>query len=93
MTQKDNSDPGAVHVNPVDRLGRRIDPAVLNVAEVISRRALRHAEKLLRSPGEITPNSTDFAGQISIRQVIQAGKESAHGPATGRREVGRRRQR
>jgi len=47
----------------------------------------------LRSPGEITPNSTDFAGQISIRQVIQAGKESAHGPATGRREVGRRRQR
>jgi DNA-directed RNA polymerase specialized sigma24 family protein len=50
MTQKDNSDPGAVHVNPVDRLGRRIDPAVLNVAEVISRRALRHAEKLLIDP-------------------------------------------
>jgi len=48
---------------------------------------------MVRSPGEITPNSTDFAGQISIRQVIQAGKESAHGPATGRREVGRRRQR
>ena len=36
-----------------------------------------------RSPGEITPNSADFAGQISIRQVIQAGKESVHGPATG----------
>ena len=61
MTQKDNSDPGAVHVNPVDRLGRRIDPAVLNVAEVISRRALRHAEKLLIDPA-VAINLLEEAG-------------------------------
>lgn len=64
------------------------------IEEMAPEERQRHIEAAkLRSPGEITPNSADFAGQISIRQVIQAGKESVHGPATGRREVGRRRQR
>jgi hypothetical protein len=37
-------------VSPVDRLGRRIIPAVLDAAEEIGRRAIEHAEKLLIDP-------------------------------------------
>ena len=37
-------------VSPVDRLGRRISPVVLDVAEEIGRRAIEHAERLLIDP-------------------------------------------
>ena len=37
-------------VSPVDRLGRRISPVVLDAAEQIGRRAIQHAEKLLIDP-------------------------------------------
>ncbi len=37
-------------ISPVDRLGRKISPAVLNAAEAIGRRAIQHAEKLLVDP-------------------------------------------
>src|SRR5437899_7582880 len=39
-----------MRVSPVDRLGRRISPVVLDAAEEIGRRAIEHAEKLQIDP-------------------------------------------
>ena len=50
MAEKAHPNEGGVRVNSVDRLGRRIDPVVLNAAEEIGRRALRHAERQLIDP-------------------------------------------
>src|SRR6266478_10063819 len=33
------------HLSPVDRLGRRISPSVLDAAEEVGRRAIEHAER------------------------------------------------
>jgi DNA-directed RNA polymerase specialized sigma24 family protein len=41
-------------ISPVDRLGRRISPVVLEAAEEIGRRAIQHAEKLLIDPAVAT---------------------------------------
>src|SRR5207249_2118867 len=40
----------SLRVSPVDRLGRRISPVVLDAAERIGRRAIEHAERLLIDP-------------------------------------------
>jgi DNA-directed RNA polymerase specialized sigma24 family protein len=50
MAEKAHPGPGGVRVNSVDHHGRQISPTVLHAAEVIGRRALRHAEKLLIDP-------------------------------------------
>ena len=41
---------GEVHVSPLDQRGRPISPAVLIAAEELSRRAIRHAERLRIDP-------------------------------------------
>ena len=72
MAQKENPNPSAVHVNPVDRLGRRIDPAVLTVAEVIGKRALRHAEKLLIDPAVAINLLEEAAATVSRAMSAKA---------------------
>lgn len=72
MAQKEDPNPSAVHVNPVDRLGRRIDPAVLNVAEVIGKRALRHAEKLLIDPAVAINLLEEAAATVSRAMSTKA---------------------
>ena len=46
MAEHGHPDRVGLRVNSVDRRGRQISPAVLNAAEEIGRRALRHSEKL-----------------------------------------------
>src|SRR6266851_9640238 len=41
---------GAPRVSPMDQRGRPISPPVLSAADVISRRAIHHAERLLVDP-------------------------------------------
>ena len=52
-------------ISPVDRLGRKISPAVLNAAEAIGRRAIQHAEKLLVDPAVATTLLEQAAATVS----------------------------
>ena len=52
-------------VSPVDRLGRRISPAVLDAAEQIGRRAIEHAEKLLIDPAVAAGLLEEAAATVS----------------------------
>jgi len=56
---------GAFPLNPVDRLGRTIDPAVLTAAEEIGRRAVEHAEKILVDPAVATDLLEESAAAVS----------------------------
>jgi len=59
---------GSFRISPVDRLGRRIDPAVLAAAEEISRRAVAHGMKLLGDLAVIA-NLLEEAGAIVTRRL------------------------
>ena len=61
-------------INPVDRLGRRISPVVLDAAEEIGRRAIQHAEKLLIDPAVATSQLEQAAATVS--RAIEARKRS-----------------
>ena len=52
-------------VSPVDRLGRRISPVVLDAAEQIGRRAIEHAEKLLIDPAVAAGLLEEAAATVS----------------------------
>lgn len=52
-------------INAVDRLGRRIDPAVLAAAEEIAPRALQYGEKLLRDSALATTLLEESAATVS----------------------------
>jgi DNA-directed RNA polymerase specialized sigma24 family protein len=52
-------------VSPVDRLGRRISPVVLEAAEEIRRRAIEHAEKLLIDPAVAAGLLEEAAAAVS----------------------------
>jgi DNA-directed RNA polymerase specialized sigma24 family protein len=52
-------------VSPVDRLGRRISPVVLDAAEEIGRRAIEHAEKLLIDPAVAAGLLEEAAATVS----------------------------
>jgi len=52
-------------VSPVDRLGRRISPVVLDAAERIGRRAIEHAEKLLIDPAVAAGLLEEAAATVS----------------------------
>ena len=56
---------GAFPLNPVDRLGRTIDPAVLTAAEEIGRRAVEYAEKILVDPAVATDLLEESAAAVS----------------------------
>jgi DNA-directed RNA polymerase specialized sigma24 family protein len=72
MAEKAHPDQGGVHVNPIDRRGRRISPAVLNAAEEIGRRALRHAERLHIDPA-IAANLLEEAAATVSRAMSAKG--------------------
>jgi DNA-directed RNA polymerase specialized sigma24 family protein len=65
MAEQAHPDRGGVRVNPVDRRGRQISPAVLNAAEEIGRRALRHAERLLIDPAVAANLLEEAAATVS----------------------------
>lgn len=52
-------------VSPVDGLGRRINPVVLDAAEAIGRRAIEHAEKLLIDPAVAAGLLEEAAATVS----------------------------
>src|SRR5437764_13685773 len=52
-------------VSPVDRLGRRISPVVLDAAEEIRRRAIEHAEKLQIDPAVAAGLLEEAAATVS----------------------------
>jgi DNA-directed RNA polymerase specialized sigma24 family protein len=52
-------------ISPVDRLGRSISPFVLDAAEQIGRRAIRHAENLLIDPAVATTLMEEAAAAVS----------------------------
>lgn len=52
-------------VSPVDRLGRRISPVVLDAAEEIGRRAIEHAEKFLIDPAVAAGVLEEAAATVS----------------------------
>lgn len=56
---------GAVRLNPIDRLGRTIDPAVLTAAEEIGERAVEHAQKILVDPALATDLLEESAAAVS----------------------------
>jgi DNA-directed RNA polymerase specialized sigma24 family protein len=65
MAEKAHPNEGEVRVNSVDRRGRRINPAVLNAAEEIGRRALRHAERQLIDPAVASTLLEEAAATVS----------------------------
>jgi DNA-directed RNA polymerase specialized sigma24 family protein len=65
MAEKAHPNEGEVRVNPVDRRGRPISPAVLNAAEEIGRRALRHAERQLVDPAVAANLLEEAAATVS----------------------------
>jgi DNA-directed RNA polymerase specialized sigma24 family protein len=73
MAENPHPDRGGVRVSPVDRRGRRISAAVLNAAEAIGRRALRHAEKLLIDPAVAETLLEEAAATVSRAISAKAG--------------------
>jgi DNA-directed RNA polymerase specialized sigma24 family protein len=56
---------GSFRISPVDRLGRSISPLVLDAAEQIGRRAIRHAENLLIDPAVAATLMEEAAAAVS----------------------------
>ena len=65
-------------ISPVDRLGRSISPLVLDAAEQIGRRAIRHAEHLLIDPAVAATLMEEAAAAVSL-----AIDRKKHGSAGG----------
>jgi DNA-directed RNA polymerase specialized sigma24 family protein len=76
MAEKAHPSEGGVRVNPVDRRGRRISPAVLYAAEEIGQRALRHAERLLVDPA-VAANLLEEAA-ATVSRAMSAKAMSQH---------------
>jgi len=52
-------------ISPVDRLGRRISPSVLDAAEEVGRRAIEHAERELIDPAVAATLLEEAAATVS----------------------------
>ena len=72
MAEKANPDRGGFRVNAVDRRGRQISPSVLDAAEQIGRRALRHAERLLIDPAVAASLLEEAAATVSRAMSAKA---------------------
>jgi DNA-directed RNA polymerase specialized sigma24 family protein len=58
-------------LNAVDRRGRKIDPAVLEAAEVIFSDALEYGRKLLGDPAVVTNALEEVAASVSLTARVQ----------------------
>jgi DNA-directed RNA polymerase specialized sigma24 family protein len=76
MAEKAHPNRSGVRVNPVDRRGRPISPAVLNAAEEIGRRALLHAERQLIDPA-VAANLLEEAA-ATVSRAMSAREMSQH---------------
>jgi len=65
MAEQGHSNQCRLRFNSVDHRGRQISPAVLNVAEEIGIRALRHAERLLIDPAVAANLLEEAAATVS----------------------------
>jgi hypothetical protein len=61
-------------ISPVDRLGRRISPSVLDAAEKVWRRAIEHAEKEFIDPAIAATLLEDAAATVS--RTLRARRHS-----------------
>ena len=76
MPEQAHPDRSGVRVNPVDRRGRRISSSVLNAAEEIGLRALRHAERLLIDPAVAANLLEEAAATVSRVMSARAMSQS-----------------
>jgi hypothetical protein len=53
------------HISPVDRLGRRVSPSVLDAAEKVGRRAIEHAEREFIDPAVAATLLEETAATVS----------------------------
>ena len=74
MGEQAHPDRGGLRVNPVDLRGRQISPVVLNAAEEIGRRALRHAERLFIDPAVATSLLEEAA--VTVSRAVTARSSS-----------------
>ena len=58
-------------LNAVDRRGRKIDPAVLEAAEIIYSDALEYGRKLLGDPAVVTNALEEVAASVSLTARVQ----------------------
>lgn len=65
---------GSFRISPVDRLGRRIDPAVLAAAEEIGPMAVAYGMKLLGDPAVIANLLEEAAVIVSRRLQLQSSR-------------------
>ena len=65
---------GSFRISPVDRLGRRIDPAVLAAVEEILARAVAYGLKLLGDPAVIA-NLLEEAAAVVTRRLRSQGPQ------------------
>jgi DNA-directed RNA polymerase specialized sigma24 family protein len=68
---------GSFRISPVDRLGRRIDPAVLAAAEEISLAAVAYGMKLLGDLAVIANLLEEAAATVSRRLQSQSSRTAA----------------
>lgn len=76
MAENAHPNQGGVRVNPVDRRGRPISPAVVSAAEEIGRRALRYAERLSIDPA-VAANLLEEAA-AAVSRVMSAKAMTQH---------------
>jgi DNA-directed RNA polymerase specialized sigma24 family protein len=72
MAEKAHPNHGGVRVNPVDGRGRQISPHVLDAAEEIAQRALRHAERQLIDPAVAADLLEEAAATVSRAMSLKA---------------------
>ncbi len=68
--------PPNLRISPVDRLGRRINPSVLDAAEEVGRRAIEHAERELIDPAVAATLLEEAAATVS--RALEAKRHCTH---------------
>jgi RNA polymerase sigma factor (sigma-70 family) len=68
-------DPGSEGVNPVDRLGREINPAVLKVAEQLRKRLFGYGERTLGDPAVVANLLEESSAAVS--RVLRRSREGS----------------
>jgi len=69
---------GRFRLNPVDRFGRAVDPAVLDAAETLGQRVMRYSEKLISDPAVVANLLDESAAAVS--RVLQTKQQRNGAP-------------
>jgi len=68
-------EPGSEGINPVDRLGRKINPEVLRVAEQLRKRLFSYGEKML-GDAAVVANLLEESG-AAVSRILQRNPETS----------------